>query len=176
MKLSAALTEQEWVGLAASAGRMDGPTLAGVFDGWLGERLLAYLQDNGVLRKQRATGPRTPEEHAFVQHVFDRWKNWMRIDSRVKLTPPRQKFAVQRFREGSTREDVEIILTWAAGNDWMMGRDPRTQGRAYNDFDTLFGSSAKFSKYLKLGLDGARRASRTSPKLAAGTGGKERLI
>lgn len=121
-----------------------------------------------ALRSRRVADhqPRTEEEVAFLDWIAERWRTLTKRGPEASMTPKRAGCVLARFREGRTQEEFDGILRWCAGNDWMSGRDPKTNGRSYDDLPTLFGSVERFEKYLDLSK--RRGGVMKSPSLRAG--------
>lgn len=47
-------------------------------------------------------------------------------------------------------EELKQVIDNIAASDWHMGRDPKTEGKAYSDFELLFRSDRQVEKYLAL--------------------------
>ena len=61
----------------------------------------------------------------------------------------REKKLKDRMENFSLNELKKVIEN-ISKSDWHMGRDPKSNGRAYNDFELLFRSDAKVEQYLNL--------------------------
>lgn len=61
----------------------------------------------------------------------------------------RQKMVLARLENFSLAELKQVIHNISM-SDWNMGRDPKSKGKAYNDFELLFKNDAKVEQYLAL--------------------------
>jgi hypothetical protein len=106
----------------------------------------------------KVKGRPTAEERTALEAI---WQTWLRCMGYATMQGrpmglSREKYALARLREGRTVEEFQQILEWVSTDPFLRGKNQ--QGRAYDDYDTLFGSSAKFEKYLKLAVTPKRAA------------------
>jgi hypothetical protein len=80
--------------------------------------------------------------------------------TRTTLGDGRIGYVVPLFRKGWTVEQLKAIALWASTNAFMRGQND--SNRAYDDWDTLYGSVRKCEKYWKL-------AQATDTRLVAGS-------
>lgn len=114
---------------------------------------------NAVASVMQRSGRVTPEEEQQLQQIWQYWTTVMGYPHMTKraMGVSRRKYALTRLREGRTVEEFQLILDWCAADPFMRGKN--AQARAYDDFDTLFSSAAKFEKYLKHALTPKRTAT-----------------
>ncbi len=110
----------------------------------------------------KAPSARAADERAAVENVFVHYCETMsRNPNRYTLTPDRMRVGVARLRDCmklyslSSPEDAVPLLKAAvdglATRDWSMGRDPKSNGMAYNDWtDHIFKSEAQMQKCWEL--------------------------
>lgn len=141
------------------------PPISGLVD-----QLVEALVTRTTLRRRRTQEtkrpvPPTKEEIAIVRELLAQWHRVMGYEpGRFDLAKFRVRHAVARLREKRPESEFVEIMEWCADTPHMMGQNQ--EGRAYNDFQNLFGSEEKFEKYLKIArTKRGRPASRTSESL-----------
>jgi hypothetical protein len=83
-----------------------------------------------VLRRQ--------EEEAAARVVFSYWQDIMGKPRSI-FDVRRQTRIITRLRENSGDVgELLYALDGAAKDDWLMGRDPQSNGKKYNDVHTIF--------------------------------------
>lgn len=121
-------------------------------------------------RKRAGT---TPAEEAAATQWFRAWESAMGYEGRYALTGTRKAIALARIREGRTLAEWTQIVQWASTQPHLRGHN--SSNRAYDDFDTLAASAAKFEKYLKASDRGTRATNHTAD-LFANTSSTDRRL
>jgi hypothetical protein len=82
-----------------------------------------------------------------VRDVFEHWVRVMKRDPvRTKLNAKRESRIRARLREGYPVGDLLDAIDGALLDDWLTGRDPRTNGKSWLDLDTVLRDGAQVEK------------------------------
>ena len=90
-----------------------------------------------------------------IEWVFDYYIRKLKRDPRQYLfTPKRERMLRDRLRESMKVMDLEAAANFMAScvdamtrSDWHMGRDPKTNGRTYNELENVFAPD-KFQQWV----------------------------
>jgi hypothetical protein len=95
--------------------------------------------------KITVAAPPAPDEDAIIAHVWAHYLGATGRDPMLNtLTPARRKLGKVRLHEcllkvGGKYENAEKLMCFAIDaltrSDWHMGRDPKTHGKSYNDWE-----------------------------------------
>jgi len=88
----------------------------------------------------------TPQKD-LVRDVFDHWRNVMGKGS-AKLTNDRRNKIMSRIREGYTKDDLIKAIDGCSRSDWNMGRDPKSNGKFYNELELIFRNGTNVEKFI----------------------------
>lgn len=88
-----------------------------------------------------------PTELETVKKIFEFWKEKMG-KPKSKLDSARLTKIRARLQDFSPRE-LCLAIIGASKDDWIMGRDPKGNGKLYNDFRTIFRDSAKVEQLIE---------------------------
>jgi hypothetical protein len=93
----------------------------------------------------------------IVKEIFDYWQKLMK-KPKAKLDSARRRKINARLKDFSPRDLCQAIRG-AKNDDFLMGRDPKSNGKQYNDFKTIFRDAAQVERLIALdgqqrGLDG----------------------
>lgn len=113
-----------------------------------------------------------------VQTVLEHWAAQPYHGHRPKLTEARRARVRSRLAERFTVDELKQALTNANRDDWLTGRDPRTNGKKWVDVDTLLRDAAQVERLRDLTEDAAassdRRDAEGEPYEAPPMGGPPR--
>lgn len=68
----------------------------------------------------------------------------------LKTFSETRKKMVENRLENFSLNELKRVITNISNSDWNMGRDPKTNGKKYCDFELLFRSDAKVEQYLNM--------------------------
>lgn len=97
-------------------------------------------------KRAEAVASKRADEDRLARIVFSYWQDVMR-KPRAIFDDRRKTRIITRLRENSG--DVGELLYAIDGaekDDWLMGRDPKSNGKKYNDIDTIFRDRAQVEK------------------------------
>jgi len=88
--------------------------------------------------------PKSPE----VQTVLEYWQ--AAISPKAKIPPDgiRAQKILARLRDTYTVDELCRVIDACVLSDWHMGRDPKTQGKTYNDLTFLMRDEATVERFL----------------------------
>ena len=89
-----------------------------------------------------------PSEIQKVRSVFNRWREALG-HPRSKLDGSRKAKIRARLRDFSA-EQLCVAIDGVALSDWHMGRDPKTGGKRYDDFKTIFRDAEQVEKFIDI--------------------------
>jgi hypothetical protein len=111
-------------------------------------RYVVWLQTEGWLRKGAGSPGPTPEELAQVQYLWDLWKSLRRKPvASAQAGRSRTQKALRLLRSGQTRDDLALVIRWAAQDRWLSGQDPKSHGRDFLEWKTIFGPD-NYERYI----------------------------
>ena len=121
----------------------------------------------GLFGEPIVTTGEKPRQQA-LRNVFAYYVTVMRRNPKAyTLTPLRQRKGLARLDDAlrmahdSLEDAVELmkaVVNEVAMSDWHMGRDPKTEGKTYCEWeDHLFRSTEQFEKWIQRSLDAGRR-------------------
>jgi hypothetical protein len=97
---------------------------------------------------------------AQVREVFEHWRAKLGSPKK-KLTGDRDRRIRARLREGFTVEQLKTAVDGVLLDDWLMGRDPKTNGKNWTGVDTIFKSGSKVEYLVELAE--GKRSGRSRP-------------
>jgi hypothetical protein len=80
--------------------------------------------------------------------VFDHWQ--ASLMPKAKRTEKRLARVKARLQEGFTAADLRKAIDGATKDDWLMGRDPKSNGRAWKDIETVLRDAAQVERLMEL--------------------------
>jgi hypothetical protein len=99
------------------------------------------------------------EATAIVQRVFSYYVEKTQKNKAYVLTPGRLRKGISRFNElmqmvggdpAKAEESMCLVVDAVVNSDWHMGRDPKTGGRKYNEWENhLFNSQDRVTTWLQ---------------------------
>ncbi len=89
---------------------------------------------------------------AAVRRVFETWQR-LHASPRAKLDGKRAARIRARLAEGFEVDELERALRGALHSDWLMGRDPKSDGKSWRDVHTLLRDASKVEELIGLWLD-----------------------
>ena len=90
------------------------------------------------------------EQAAAVTDVLTHWSKAPFHRRTPKITEIRRKRVAARLAEGFTPDDLKTAVDGAYLDDWLMGREARSNGKAYHDVETLFRDAGIVERLLDL--------------------------
>ena len=85
-----------------------------------------------------------------VASVLDHWASQAYFERRPKETPARRKRVMARLAEGFSEEELKAAISGAARDPWLMGKDPKTNGKAYKDIETILRDAGQVERLAAL--------------------------
>jgi len=73
-----------------------------------------------------------------------------KIGKKLKTFGEDRRTKVKARMENFSLNDLKRVIENISNSDWHMGRDPKTDGKDYNNFELLFRSDIKVEQYLNL--------------------------
>lgn len=100
--------------------------------------------------QQKSHDAETEPVGSPVSEVFEHWRRVMGKNGNAVLTPDRRKVIRARLKEGYSLADLKAAVEGLSKSDWHMGRDPRSQGKRWDDLSYALGNGASVEKYRDL--------------------------
>jgi hypothetical protein len=105
----------------------------------------------GKGREGKGTSNIVQADHASPQseianRVFAHWQARMN-KPKAKLTNDRRQKINARIREGYTEQDMIAAIDGCANSDFHMGRDPKSQGKVYDDLTLILRNGTYVEKF-----------------------------
>ena len=106
------------------------------------------VKTSEVSEQSADSGQKQLTQKEIVRKIFDFWREKMNCP-RAKLDFARETKIKARLKDFSPKDLCRAIIG-ATKDNWIMGRDPGTHGKKYNDFKTIFRDNAQVERFIEL--------------------------
>ena len=95
----------------------------------------------------------------IAKRIFEHWRTRMGKTNSSKLTDDRRKKIYARLRDGYSEKSMIEAIDGCAQSDFHMGRDPKTNGKVYDELTLILRNGTHLEKFQHLGsLTASRQA------------------
>jgi len=107
----------------------------------------------------------TEAERAQVVECFTCWtEEHKKPNAKLLVDSARWRATLERLRDGYTVEQIKLAIRGLKKSDWHMGRDPKTDGKRYDDLFNVCKSPEVIERFMDLEQEGAGLALAGQPQ------------